>query len=84
VDNTNLMESKSVIHILKSSTNISTLASGRGEQYSPPKSHINLGCGPQLTQTLKAPMGEMTNRDSANSGNKNKKKRKKSQVTLNS
>lgn len=43
-----------------------------------------MGCGPQLTQTLKAPMGEMTIRDSANSGNKNKKKRKKSQVTLNS
>ena len=86
VDNTNLMESKSVIHILKSSTNISALASGRGDQQTPPKTHINLGCGPQLTQTLKAPVGELTKRDSTNSGslNKNKKKRKKSLVTLNS
>lgn len=38
-----------------------------------------------MTQTLKAPMGEISKSDNINGGsqNKNKKKRKKSQLTLN-
>jgi hypothetical protein len=92
-DNTNLMleSSKSSAHILKSSTNISSLASGRNNlnqktNQTPTKQKPTQG-GSSLMQTMKAvpPIGDLTKRVNIDqsSSSKNKKKRRKSQTGLN-